>query len=131
MTKKHAIIVEDNKEIGNIYIMTLQLAEYETERYVDGRDALTRLQQTVPDLVVLDMNLPQVSGHYIYKKIRSDPRLANTRVIISTANNIVANALAQDLNPLDHLLIKPVSAKQLREIAESISKTLPEKKTPD
>jgi CheY-like chemotaxis protein len=120
MTKRYAVIIEDNLEITDVYKQTLQMVDYDTECFVDGRAALERLQDIEPDLIVLDMNLPQVSGHYIYKRIRADPRLKSTRVIISTANSIVADALSKDLDDNDYMLIKPVSAKRIREIAESL-----------
>ena len=120
MAQKHALVVEDNKEIGQIYALTLEMAHYQSEHIIDGKSALDRLEEITPDLIVLDMNLPQVSGHYIYKKIRADARLNNTVVIISTANTLVANALSKELAPQDHLLMKPVSAKQLRDIAETL-----------
>jgi DNA-binding response OmpR family regulator len=123
MSRKTAVIIEDNTEISDLYVLTLQMAHFKTERYVDGKEALDRLQAITPDLVVLDMNLPQVSGHYIYKKIRSEPRLNATRVIIATANNIVARAMADDLAPQDYLLIKPISIQELRDLAEEMGRT--------
>ena len=120
MTKKQALIIEDNKEIGEIYKMTLNMVDFEAEHIIDGKEGLQRLEDSLPDLIILDMNLPQISGHYIYKKIRSDDRMTNIPVIISTANNIVASALSKELGPKDRLLVKPVSPKQLREILEAI-----------
>lgn len=120
---KHALIIEDNVEIGNIYCMTLEMLEYETEHFTDGKAALDRLGEVEPDLIVLDMNLPQISGHYIYKKVRSEPRMNKTTIIISTANNLVAEVLAGELAPGDHLLLKPVSMQELRKLAGGNSKS--------
>jgi DNA-binding response OmpR family regulator len=117
---KHALVVEDNQEIGKIYKLTLEMADYETEHVLDGKAALEWLETTVPQVVVLDMNLPQVSGHYLYKKLRADTRMDNTVVIISTANTLVANVLSKELAPQDHILMKPVSARQLKDLAEQI-----------
>ncbi|MBC8172059.1 MAG: response regulator, partial [Anaerolineae bacterium] len=74
----------------------------------------------VPDLVVLDMNLPHVSGHYIYKKLRSEERFVAMPIIIATANSLIAEALGPDMGPRDHLLIKPISPTQLRNIARNM-----------
>lgn len=121
MAKKHALIVEDNKEIGHIYAMTLDMVDYETKHVIDGKIALEYLNTGVtPDLIVLDMNLPQVSGHYVYKTVRADRRFDGTVVIIATANTVIARALANDLAPTDQILVKPVSARQLRDIAAEI-----------
>jgi two-component system chemotaxis response regulator CheY len=63
-----------------------------------------------------------VSGHYILKQIRSDERLAQTPVIIVTANTPMAEALSSQLTELDTLLIKPISAQELRDRAKDMYK---------
>jgi len=113
MTNKFALVIEDNRAIGDIYLTTLEMADFDGELVVDGKVGLERLEDIVPDLVILDMNLPQVSGHYIYKKIRADPRLQRTRVLISTANSLVAQMLSKELHEEDRLMMKPISPKQL------------------
>jgi len=121
VARRQALIVEDNKEIGQIYSMTLDMIDYDTHHVIDGKIALNYLNTGVtPDLIILDMNLPQVSGHYVYKTIRADRRFDGTVVIIATANTVVARALANDLAPTDQILVKPVSARQLRDIASEL-----------
>jgi DNA-binding response OmpR family regulator len=119
-SKRVAFVIEDNVEIGYIYAAALEMSNYKVEHLVDGKQALERLDREVPDLVILDMNLPHVSGHYIYKKVRADDRFANTPIIIATANSLIAEALSSELGEKDHLLIKPVSPTQLRNIAKTI-----------
>lgn len=116
----NALVIEDNKEIGEIYLMTLDMVGIQGELVVDGRLALERLEQIVPDLIILDMNLPQVSGHYLYKQIRSDHRMDGVPVIIATANTLLATALAGELGANDRLLVKPVSPKSLRDVVENL-----------
>lgn len=123
MVKRQALIVEDNLEIGEIYRVTLELENYGSQQITDGKEALQYLQSHLPDLLILDMNLPQVSGHYIYKQVRSDERLDLMPIIISTANNLVAAALQADLGPNDMLLVKPVSPRQLREVIQALNQS--------
>lgn len=115
MAKGLALIIEDHREIGDIYVTTLQLAGFETELIMDGKTALARLEGIVPRVIILDINLPQVSGNYIYSQIKSDSRLQNVPVVISTANMLLADVLRADLRPGDQLLIKPVSPYQLKD----------------
>jgi two-component system cell cycle response regulator DivK len=122
MGNRFALIIEDNVPLGAVYTEALSMANYDSEHIVDGRAALERLRDTVPDLVILDMNLPHVSGHYILKQIRSDERLAQTPVIIVTANTPMAEALSSQLTELDTLLIKPISAQELRDRAKDMYK---------
>ena len=124
MNYRFALIIEDNESLGTIYQMALQEAFFDSECVLDGKQALDRLKEVVPDLIILDMNLPRVSGHYILKAIRADSRLANTYVIIATANSPMAEALQPQLSDMDTILIKPVSPSELRNLAMQIQELL-------
>lgn len=116
MKKTLALIIEDDPQLVEIYSLTLQ-PEFDTETFTDGDAALTRLGQVVPDIIVLDLNLPTISGHELLKKIHSDKRLAQTRVIIATADS---NQSALLSNEADTVILKPVSPAQLRELASRL-----------
>lgn len=120
MAVKQAFVVEDNKDIAELYRTSLRMIGYETECVHDGKIALERLEDVTPDLIILDMNLPHVSGHYLYKKIRASARLDDVPVIISTANRIAAETLAGNLGERDHLLVKPISPKQLHDLISKL-----------
>lgn len=120
MAGRNALIIEDNLEIADIYAITIEFSGYDVEIIPDGRVALTRLEAITPDLIILDMNLPGVSGHYIYKHLRSDARFDQTRIIISTANSLVAGMLGQELDPSDYILLKPVGPNDLAALVESL-----------
>ena len=62
MSHPLALIIEDNQDQAEILAMALQAAGFETEIIQDGYEALRRLEAIVPDMVVLDMYLPRVSG---------------------------------------------------------------------
>jgi len=114
MTLKLAIVVEDDPGVGGVYIEALKQAGFATELFNNGRTALARLAVAVPDLVLLDLNLPVVSGEYILKAIRADERLAGTRVIITTGE---AHRAKEMQSRADLVLVKPVSANQLSDLA--------------
>jgi CheY-like chemotaxis protein len=118
MSNPLALIIEDDPKLGQIFSLTLQ-ADFTTEICPDGREALARLAQVVPALVVLDLHLPGASGEEILASIRADPRLAGTRVILSTANHLQADLLEEQA---DVVLLKPVSPTQLRELANRLCK---------
>jgi CheY-like chemotaxis protein len=116
MTKPLAFIVEDNPQLSQIFTLTLSEL-FETEAITDGAQALNRLSETVPHLVVLDINLPGASGAQILHSIRANPRFDSTRVILATADPHQAEEL-QD--KADIVLLKPVSILQLRDLAERL-----------
>lgn len=116
MNKPLVFIVEDDLQLSRIF--TLALSEsFEVETMVDGAQALARLLETVPYLVVLDINLPGASGSEILHSIRANSRLASTRVILATADSRQAYDL-QD--KADIVLLKPVSIMQLRDLSERL-----------
>ncbi len=114
MIKPFAMIIEDDADLSAIFADTMEEADYKTEIVRDGQKALERLADTAPDVVVLDMNLPRVSGAEILLRIRADDRLERTRVIIATANPQIASMVQ---NQADLVLIKPVGFNQLFELA--------------
>jgi CheY-like chemotaxis protein len=116
MTNPLALIVEDDPQLSQIFLLTL-CELFEVEAVTDGAQALVRLSEVAPHLVVLDINLPGVSGSKILHFIRADSRFASTRVILATADARQANDL-QD--KADIVLLKPISIKQLRDLANRL-----------
>src|SRR4029453_10658134 len=93
MASPVALIIEDDESLATVFSIALQMAEFETEIVRGGREALTRLTEIVPTLILLDLHLPNVSGRDILREIRADERLAKTWVILSTADAIMAEHL--------------------------------------
>ncbi len=119
MSKPLAMIVEDDYEIANILSISLE-DDFEIEHCADGNAAITRLDQVVPALIVLDLYLPEVSGVDVFAHIRSDARLKGTKVIVCTADALRADILRSQA---DLVLLKPISPIQLRELASRMMKT--------
>jgi DNA-binding response OmpR family regulator len=113
INKPLAFVVEDDPQLGLIFSIALQPL-FDVEIIPDGSVAAERLQESIPCIVVLDINLPGLSGVEILKRIRADARLEQVRVIMSTADAIQANDLREDA---DVVLLKPVSPLQLRELS--------------
>ncbi len=119
MSNPLALIVEDDYDLSNIFAQALQAAGFETQIFRTGDAALVRLSSTKPDVVVLDLHLPRVAGMDILRQIRADPRLAETRVIVATADDRQAEALQDEA---DLVLVKPISFSQLRDLAARLKK---------
>jgi DNA-binding response OmpR family regulator len=116
MTNPLAFIIEDDPQLSQIFLLTLS-ESFEVEAITDGAQALVRLADVVPALVILDINLPGVSGAIILHFIRADSRFESTRVILATADSRQAEGL-QD--KADIVLLKPISITQLRELANRL-----------
>jgi two-component system response regulator BaeR len=109
-----ALIIEDEPDAAVIFSMALQQAGYQTEVALDGNEALKRLKVIIPTVVLLDLQLPQVSGKDILQQIRKDSRLAGTKVILATADALRAQSLSESA---DLILLKPIGFQQLRDLA--------------
>jgi DNA-binding response OmpR family regulator len=118
MSKRSAMIIEDNEDLAIIFAEALQAAGFDTGIIQDGSTALTRLESCVPNIIILDLHLPHVSGEDILKQIRADERLVETRVIIATADPRMADMLKDQA---DLVLLKPISFGQLRDLAGRLS----------
>jgi DNA-binding response OmpR family regulator len=116
MDNKLVFIVDDEIAIAEAYAATVQSVGLEPQMVHHGRVAQARLKEIVPALVILDLNLPGVSGRELLYQIRADPRLAQTRVLITSADTQTATAIANE-GKADIILVKPVSQEQLRTFA--------------
>lgn len=109
-----ALIIEDERMLVEIFSTALQMAGFATESILDGRAAMDRLDEITPVLVLLDLHLPVISGPDILRRIRADDRLAQTRVIIVTADAARAESLREEA---DAIMLKPLGVIQLRDLA--------------
>jgi CheY-like chemotaxis protein len=113
-SQRSAIIIEDDAKQAEIFSQAISLAGFSVQVISDGAEALAALSTKIPDLVLLDLHLPHVSGDKLLEIIRTTPQLKNTKVIITTADAEKAFLLNETS---DLVLIKPISFNQLRELA--------------
>jgi CheY-like chemotaxis protein len=83
--KKKILIVDDEPDIVSYLEMVLQDQGYETTTAGNGNEAMEAVKRDRPDLVTLDITMPEASGTRFYKEIRLDPELSSIPVIIVTA----------------------------------------------
>jgi len=113
MTHKSALIIEDDEDLSTIFAEAVRAAGYEPEIIRDGETARTRLAESQPEVVVLDLHLPHVAGTSLLSQIRADPRLAGIRVVVATADPRMAELTRPQA---DIVLIKPISFSLLRDL---------------
>lgn len=85
MHSKRILLVEDDDALANVYLMRLQAEGFEVRRVANGEDALASAISFKPDLVLLDVMMPKVSGFDVLDIIRNTPETANLKVIMLTA----------------------------------------------
>jgi CheY-like chemotaxis protein len=79
------LVVEDHADTRRALLRLLSLDGYEAAPAGCGQDALTLLKLNKPRLVILDCGLPDIDGLAVFRAIRSDPRLDDTRVVMFSA----------------------------------------------
>ncbi|MBN2044176.1 MAG: diguanylate cyclase [Anaerolineales bacterium] len=110
MTKPFAMIIEDDRDTVAIFRHLLDFAGYKTEIILHGERAIDRLKIAKPDIILLDLNLPGISGVDILNFIKGDERLKDIPVVVITG--YAEMALGLDTQT-DLVLLKPVSVDQL------------------
>lgn len=118
--KPTALIVEDDRDIVALFRHVLDVAGYHTEIVLDGKDAMERLEAFTPNIVLLDLQLPRLSGVDILKNMRDSERLKSVPVVVITAYAPIADTLP--VEP-DLLLLKPVDINQLSNLVQRLQTT--------
>jgi signal transduction histidine kinase/ActR/RegA family two-component response regulator len=80
-SRKRVLIVDDNHDAVDMLAAVLELADYETGKANDGATAIATAKSWVPDIVVLDIGLPDMSGYDVARRLREDAALASTALI--------------------------------------------------
>ncbi|QDZ06099.1 response regulator [Sphingomonas panacisoli] len=82
---KRVLVVEDNELNLKLFCDLLRAHEFETEPVRDGREAVDKARAFFPDLIVMDIQLPHVSGLDLIEQIKSDEALKRTPIMAVTA----------------------------------------------
>jgi len=107
------LIVEDDPDIAQLVAHYLAKAGYTTERIASGRDALASIAAKPPDLVILDLMLPQVDGLEVCRAVRSDKHTAAVPIIMLTARSEESERIVGLELGADDYLAKPFSPNEL------------------
>lgn len=114
MTDPLAFVIEDDELLGESFHELLTMVGWQVRAIHDGQAALTQLAETTPDLVVLDLHLPHVSGLEILDLLQGDARFEHTHVAIVTADAVRAQALKE---AVEFVLVKPVGFDDIMQMA--------------
>jgi CheY-like chemotaxis protein len=110
-----ALVVEDDAGLRLIYHRVLESLGYEVIEAGDGVTALRMLEAHTPDIVFLDMLLPNVNGVTVLNLITTTPRLAHTKTVVVSSNRQFEKMLNPEL--LVQFILKPIRPAQIRELA--------------
>lgn len=104
--QKRILLVEDDDGLANVYLMRLQAEGFDVRRVSNGEDALASALSYHPDLVLLDVMMPRVSGFDVLDILRNTPETANLKVIMLTALSQEADKQKAASLGVDDYLVK-------------------------
>ncbi len=84
-TDKKILLVEDDDNLAGVYSVRLEAEGFKVARVANGEDALAKAIEYKPDLILLDIMMPKVSGFDVLDILRNTPDTAKTKVIMLTA----------------------------------------------
>jgi two-component system, OmpR family, phosphate regulon response regulator PhoB len=111
---RHVLIVEDDDSIAQALEYILVRVGVTHDRIASGAQAMARIRETHPDLVLLDVMLPGVSGYDICRDVRGDPGLGAVKILMMTARGSVMERQKGMALGADGFIHKPFGLQELR-----------------
>jgi two-component system, cell cycle response regulator DivK len=111
---KKILIAEDNAASSELIMEVLSGRGYEIIEVCDGRQALQKIEELEPDLVLLDIQLPILDGFAVLSQLRQNPRFAKLCVVAVTANVMKEDREKGLRAGFDAYISKPIDAAALR-----------------
>lgn len=125
--KKKILIVDDEQDVRTYLASLFEDAGYETAEAGNGREAIAQARAFQPDLITLDMTMPEESGVKAYRELKErNPELAHIPVIVITA---IGEEMGRFLGTRKQVpkpegfMAKPIDQAKLLAMAESLLKT--------
>jgi two-component system phosphate regulon response regulator PhoB len=110
---KRVLVVDDEPDLVDLVCFNLSEAGYQADSALSGREAMERLERSRPDLLVLDLMLPDLEGTEICRRVRAEPRLRSLPVLMLTARSEEVDRVVGFEVGADDYLTKPFSPREL------------------
>ena len=120
MPKKRIIVVEDERDMADLVAMRLRREGYQVEIAHDGQAGLERIRSDPPDLALIDIMIPRLSGTDLATELRQDPRTATLPIIFLTAKTEESEIIVGLRLGADDYVTKPFSMSVLVARVEAV-----------
>jgi len=118
MTEKTVLIIEDEEDAAELFAEMMRVSGFRVLKTSKSTPALSMIADNKPDVVLLDIMMPEVSGLDILRQMRRDPNLANIPVIVVTAKTMPTDIKNGMEAGASTYLTKPVGYYDLKEAVE-------------
>lgn len=121
------LVVEDEQAVSNLLAYNLRRANYEVQLAADGRQAIEIVRASLPDLIILDLMLPEIDGLEVCREIR---RTSQVPIIILTAQGEEIDRVVGLELGADDYVCKPFSVRELLARIKAVLRRVPDVSTP-
>ncbi len=117
MSKGHILVVEDNMDTYELVRFILEKNGYDTFLAMNGRDGVNAATKQMPDLIIMDLAMPEMDGWTAMRLIKSDARTASIPMVALTAHVLPADRQRAMDAGCDEYITKPMD---LLDLVESV-----------
>jgi two-component system chemotaxis response regulator CheY len=111
---RSCLVVDDSKVIRKVARHILETLNFTVEEAEDGREALSRCEASMPDVILLDWNMPVMSGMEFLKALRTGGHADQPKVVFCTTENDIAHIRAAIAAGADEYVMKPFDRETLQ-----------------
>ena len=111
--KTRVLLVDDEPDLVQMVAVRLTAVGYEVTKAYDGQEALAKVKEVHPDLIILDLMLPKLDGYKVCRLLKFDERTRSIPILIFTARAQVEDVTLATECGADAYLTKPFEAKML------------------
>jgi CheY-like chemotaxis protein len=118
-TPKRILIVDDNPDLLTIFSVGLESEAFDIQTAVDGVDAMDKIREGCPDVLILDVNMPRMDGLEVLSALRNTPEYQHLKIILVTGDSTVPGF--PESGAADLVLSKPVSVMELAQLTRRLA----------
>jgi len=112
-SKRTIMVVDDNPDLVEIVRLTLESKGFNVRCAYNGQELFTGLEELKPDLIILDIMMPEMDGLKVLTRLKGDPGTASIPVILLTAKVQYEDVLGGYKMGADYYITKPFTSTQL------------------
>lgn len=115
------LCIEDEPEMIDLIRLILERRGYKVLGAVGGEEGIKALEGQVPDLILLDLMMPDIDGWEVFRQVRANPRLQHVPVVVVTAKaQSIDKVLGLHIAKVDDYITKPFGPQELIEAVERV-----------
>jgi CheY-like chemotaxis protein len=120
MAQHGILVVDDDRDSAETLAVLLRVEGYRAETAYDGVEALRVAESCQPQLVLLDISMPEIDGFDVAAKLRERPWARNLRVVAITGWNRVDDRERARMAGFDEYLVKPLDLERLKAVLRAL-----------